>query len=561
MTIDAPVPRIEVRRGGRRVETIPLRADGTTVGRGEDAAVRLPDEAVSRRHAEFFRDGDDRWWVRDLGSVNGTWMNGQEITEAMLRPGDAVEIADYELRFHGPGSERRDRPSSHLQGATTTTYADLPVRDVRGAQISTLSDIGAPKIDTTHLATVNEFARRLGQMEDAAERLVELCRLMVSPTFNGLTAVALRLRRDEEGPPEIISPLEMRPAARGEEPHLSRSLLRTMRETGAPALAAHSSTDPGAVKMTMIGPRHEYVAAACPIRTTGDAIDVLYVTLPPQYGTGEWLTLIAHAAQTFEQIETAREAQRQLEAKVAYERELVRAAEIQRALVPRDFAVPGLALAIGFEPCRGVGGDYADVVPGTGGRALLAVADVCGKGLPAAIVASTVHSMVHACRRAKIELREMMVSLNEHLVRFLDDASFVTMVAMDVDPATGAFEMINAGHPAPVVVTAAGACRHLQSGENFPLGIMPAEYVVERGVIAPGELLSLFTDGLTEQSDAAGAMLGVEGVSALITDLRRGAGPMLDVDRLAARLTAFLDERQGDRAPDDDRTFLLAARG
>ncbi len=151
------------------------------------------------------------------------------------------------------------------------------------------------------------------------------------------------------------------------------------------------------------------------------------------------------------------------------EKELDRAREMQRRLIPVSPSIPGLDLAIGFEPCRWVGGDYADVVALPDGRAFLTIADVCGKGPQAALVAAGVHGRVHAGLDAGADLAAVMHGVNRYLHGFLPGDSFVTMVAAALDPATGDMEIVNAGHPAPVILDAAGAARELAAGLNPPI--------------------------------------------------------------------------------------------
>jgi serine phosphatase RsbU (regulator of sigma subunit) len=533
----------------------------TVIGRSEEATIRLNCETASRRHAEVFCDPFGRWWIRDLGSSNGTRVNGRTITEAVLGAGDRLEIGDYELRFVAPqdtAGPTEGVPAEPPAGSQTM----LQVGEDTGTHVATLGDVAAPNVDTRHLAALNDFAHDLSRIDDARIRLGQLCRLMVRDDFHGRAAVAIRLsKEDPDSAPQLICEPHSAHAA-ADEPYLSRSLLRVVRRTETPALAAHAmSADPGAVMMTVVSGHEDLSAVACPLRSTAETLDLLYVTLPAEFGTGAWLTLIAHAARTFEQIESALEAQRQLEARAAIERELARASKIQAALVPRSPSVPGLDLAIGFEPCRWVGGDYVDVLPMDDGRTLLAVADVCGKGLPAALVASTVHSMVHTSQRAGLDLRAMMRILNEHICEYMEEQLFVTMVCLLLDARDGAYELVNAGHPAPVVVGPGGSVRSLQAGEHLPLGIQPAEYAAETGRLEAGHLLALFTDGLTEMADEDGRQLGHEGVTGHLRELFVGHARGGDgLDGLAGELTALLDRCQGPRLPHDDRTFLLACR-
>lgn len=555
---------IEIRNVWGKTTEHALEGERVILGRSEQATIQLPSEAVSRRHAECFCDPFGRWWIRDLNSVNGTRVNGRFVTEMTLGHGDVIEIGEFSLRLRLPGQSSIDSgvqpgPGTGLETITTPRLS-VPLGDSDNARISTLFDVPTPKIDMRHLAELNRLADQVGRVDEPQLRFEQLCRLMVREDFHGRAAVALRLDpEDPELPPTLLCPAQGAEDTVGQLPYLSRSLLRVLRESDTPALAAQMSSDPGAVQMTIISGQEDLAAAACPIRRTAAGLDVLYVTLPAKFGTGEWLTLIAHAAQTFGHVESTLEMLRDKEAKAVIEGELERASKIQIGLVPRDPSVDGLEISIGFEPCRWVGGDYVDILSAPDGRTVLACADVCGKGLPAAIISSTVHSMVHACQHAGIGLVEMMRTLNDYLYQYLHESSFVTMAALVIDPATGAYELVNAGHPSPIVIAPDGTLNELQSGENYPLGILPFEITSQTGTLGSNRLLAMFTDGLTELTDENEEQLGPERLAAHLRELYAGGGGA-SAQSVADALTKLLDRYQGDRLPLDDRTFLLARR-
>jgi serine phosphatase RsbU (regulator of sigma subunit) len=193
------------------------------------------------------------------------------------------------------------------------------------------------------------------------------------------------------------------------------------------------------------------------------------------------------------------------------------------------------------------------------GRTLLTVADVCGKGLAAALVSSSLHTMVHGGVAAGLDLRGLMRTLNAYLSTTLPGESFVTMVVAAVDPATGTVECVNAGHPPPLVINPGQAPRELHSGENLPLGCDATEYMQSHSYeLSPGGLLALYTDGLTEQTDDAGELLGMAGLTAWIGDICAAQG--ITAAAAADALTQRSEALRGSRPPDDDRTFLVARR-
>lgn len=237
--------------------------------------------------------------------------------------------------------------------------------------------------------------------------------------------------------------------------------------------------------------------------------------------------------------------------------ELKRAREIQMSLVPGSPSVQGLDIVIGFEPCRWIGGDYADVIRAADRRVVLLIADVSGKGLPAALIAAKLHALSHASLSAGHGLTHMMQGINEHLCAYLDDKSFVTMAAVAIDLVHHTVECLNAGHPAPLVIQQDGAIHKLQNAANMPLGIERQAMISQQTVIQQGDLLALFTDGLTELRDAQGRELGPDRLGDHLADIHTSE-PVRSVADAGKALEAVLDGIQADQSPVDDRTFVLA---
>jgi phosphoserine phosphatase RsbU/P len=281
--------------------------------------------------------------------------------------------------------------------------------------------------------------------------------------------------------------------------------------------------------------------------------------VPRDCATAEWLNLYALAGEVYKQGETLWAARRHAQENAAIERELDTARQIQRGLVPGPYSAAGLDVTVGFEPCKWVGGDYVDVIPLTDGRVILAVADVCGKGLHAAMVGSSLHTIVRAAADVNPPLPRLVERVNRYLCEWLPESSFVTMVAAAIDPRTGEIEMVNAGHPPAFVAGLDGRLTQLQSAENPALGIALASMACQRTRLEPGEVLAMYTDGLSELTNASGEMLGVgrlgEEIAAIcIASGRRG------VAAVGASLNEHLDAFRAGELPGDDRTFLLAQR-
>lgn len=524
-----------------------LTGEKKVIGRVAESDIRLDHGMVSRKHAEIWKDEQGRFHVRDLQSRNGTMVNGQTVTETVLVDGDQVVIGPFVLSIAGKGSSAMSGPSTRIV-----------MGDGADARISSLRDHASPRIDVAHLTTLNELGQQLLQTADSAERANAICRLLVGPQFHGQWAVIVRVARKTEAPPQLLHEAYGAVAAR--EPYLSRSVLRRVKETGDAVLASNVGLPSNAEQdvNVSISPNVVSMAAvACPLSLTDEKVDVLYIMLPPRLGSVEWLALVNLAVQQYQQAESVWAARKQAETLAAMEREQVRARQIQMRLVPKDPKFAHLEVAIGFLPCHWVGGDYVDAVKMADGRALLAIADVCGKGLPAALIASSVHTMIHAGVMSQMSLADLMTNLNSYLLSTLTSDTFVTMIAIAVD-SNGEMEVVNAGHPPPLLLKPGEPGRRIEVDGNLPLGQERDPIVSHRVTLANDELLMLYSDGLSELPDSEGKLLGINGLS---KELQGTFADAQTKSKAAAdQLSQRLDALQGSRPAADDRTFLLARR-
>ena len=550
---------VSVKEGETEILREPLSGGRMVVGRSADVEVTLPANTVSREHAEIFADPFGRWWVRDLGSRNGTAVNGTTVDEHLLEPDDTIQIEQFTIAVELAGAPK-ERPRRH---ATTVLDAGLTIADSAADRVSRLADMETPKIDASHLSMLTEFSTRLLATEADDERLCALCELMVDKPFNGNTAMAMRLIKADsadQDPQILCQPVSARNWRADEQPYISRTMLRAMRAGESPIVASNVSANAeDVVEMSLAADVMEMAAVMCPIRSDAEALDVLYVSFPAAYATGEWLALTALACDQYQQAETAWQARLVAQEQAIVEKELERAQRIQLNLIPRDVKIDGLDAAIGFEPCRWVGGDYVDVVPMPDGRIFLTVCDVCGKGIQAALITASLHTCVHMTVQSVSSLTDIMVGLNQYLCDTLPDESFVTAVSAIIDHKTGALEYINAGHPPAMIVDPQAKVRHLASGQNPPLGYLPVPFESEQTELGAGELLAMFTDGYTELPNEAKQLLGIEGIDDCLAQIYK-SGDTTAIAEVSNSFERGLTAHQGTALPEDDLTFLLVRR-
>ena len=236
----------------------------------------------------------------------------------------------------------------------------------------------------------------------------------------------------------------------------------------------------------------------------------------------------------------------------ANRRELDEARRIQAALLPQALpAIPGYSLAAHWQPAREVAGDYYDVLPLAAGRVALCIADVAGKGMPAALLMSNLQATVKAFAAGDPEPAELCRRVNRAFAGNLAPGRFITLVYARLDVASGRLTYANAGHNPPLVLGVAGTVDWLAEGGPLLGPFAEADFVEGVCELRPGDRLVLYTDGVTEAQDKAGEMYGED----RLRDALQGA---LHLDA-AALQDCLLDSVRafcGDEF-DDDATVLV----
>ncbi len=266
-------------------------------------------------------------------------------------------------------------------------------------------------------------------------------------------------------------------------------------------------------------------------------------------------TLALFANQAATALETAYLHKQALE-KERLEREIELAADIQRRLLPTTFPiVEGFELAGWSRPARHVGGDFYDLMRTDEGRIGAVLADVSGKGLPAALMVSTIHSAMRLLVEQEEIGPELVRLLNRHISASTAPNKFITLLLAELDPSTGEVCYVNAGHNPGLVIRGDGSVGELSSG-GLPLGLFgESSYEGGRLHLEPGDLLCVYSDGLTECESPTDEEFGV---SRMIDLLRSSSDRSLSevigtVDKAVTDFAQGLD--QG-----DDQTLVLLRR-
>jgi serine phosphatase RsbU (regulator of sigma subunit)/pSer/pThr/pTyr-binding forkhead associated (FHA) protein len=528
------VPHLRLASGDGPSEVFALRADRVVLGRSHDCDLILPDVLLSRRHAEILRSAGG-WSLRDLGSLNGTRLNGVLVEgEQPLRDGDRISVSDWTLVFHDA-----DTPSD-----PSLPTAGERLRDV--TELATRSDIEA--------GALARQSRILGVLTRAAAAVVATPSAeSLLDTLLGHLLEAVPARRGAvvlfEATPTVAAARAVEgPPPSGIDPAVAERLLRSR----GPFLAPRVAAEQGRVRSVLCAPLWFSGAPPAPERIAGCV--ALEAPADPSPFEAEHLHLVTAVANlAASRLESLRLREENAD-KRRLEEDLRGAARIQQSLLPEETPpLPGWELAGSSRLCSAVGADYYDFSPDDGGL-LLALGDVAGKGLAAALLMASLRAAVRARWREGEPLSRVLTQVNEILLQTVPPNRFATLFLARTDTGTGEMLWVNAGHAAPLVARADGRHEVLEATGTI-LGVFAgASWEERRTRLGPGDVLVLLSDGVVEAARQAEGDLGPGRLAAIV----RASGGSASV-QLAALQAAAEDGLGGARRA-DDHTFVVLRR-
>ena len=556
-----------VRFPDRPPDHFPLGRLRITLGRSARNDLCVPDPFASRVHAEVRREGDE-YFLQDLGSANGTLYNGLTVQGSVaLTAGGRIQIGETEIVFD-------DGTYNSSMGATmiTDNSSSIPEATIALASGDRTTSGLLEAIEGARTKPEEIVATRVGKQGDllaliskvgitllASASLNETLDQIVSLVFEAVPADrCLLMMREDSGQELRVAVARLRDRI-GEvgEIRVSRNVLDEVVMRGKSVLTSDAQHDPRFASGTVVLQGIRSVLAV-PLGVADKVFGIIYADSPIAEGrfTEDHLKLLTTLASVAAiRVENARLLEAQLQQE-RLERELQLAMEIQQRFQPTaPPIVPGYELqGISF-PCYEIGGDYYDFIKRDDGRLVIALGDVSGKGTAAALLMSSLHAAVHAQAGSHDTLVATISAVNRYLADNIPPNRFVTLFYAELDPASGSLSFLNAGHNPPLIVHAAGTVEQLASG-GLPLGIKrDAEYREGRTQLQLGDVLVIYSDGVTEAASPSGEEFGptrlYEVVSRNIDASAAGVR-----DRIESALTKF---SQGTQAA-DDITLVIVKR-
>ena len=530
---------------GERVSW-PLEGDRITVGRSSRNTVHLPDTTVSKEHAELVRLAGT-WQLRDLGSRNGTRVNGIDVTTdaRTVREGDTLEFGQIRVRFGAPAAEALTQFSASAGLGSSVRI---------NAQQILESKSGGP---TGGRAGLVRLLAQAGRVLVMPRPLRETCEELLHFVEQAVPATRLiMLLREHEGSELVQIAARTRGVSAREPLALSRTIMDAVLDECTSVITRDASVDPRFQAQMSIVSQGIHSAMAVPLFDNEKVLGLLYAdsnVLTVNYDEEllEIFTLLGNMAAV--KITNSRLLETE-QARLRMAQELATATRIQRTLLPVAPAVDGWNCLARLETCFEVGGDLYDFHTKPDGTLVFAVGDVSGKGMGAALLMSSVLASARVLYDVCDEPVDLITRLNAVVHRSTEAGHFVTMFMGWLDPGTGRLRYVNAGHNSPMLF--AGERRALLDATGVPLGVLQSfPFTSAETTLEAGDLLAVFTDGIPEAQ--RGEVFFDDARLADVLAAHRGAATLATVaDAVMGGVETFLD----DAPRTDDLTLVLVRR-
>jgi phosphoserine phosphatase RsbU/P len=546
------MPSLWVEQPERAPFEVELGRGALSIGRSAQSDLSIPSLSLSRNHARIVPDGAG-YLLEDSGSRNGTYLNGTAVTApSPLADGDEIRVGDVVLRF----SEKRQpalrlAPSGELRRDETFI---LRREDLNFQKFALESRSGEVKSDlaATLWPALNEAAATLIRHYE----LSELLEVIMDIVFRAVPAQrgALLLRREDDSgalDPRVVRQPEGQVALQ-----ISSTIVQQAVE-GRAVLTVDAQADDRFGSAQSIRIQGIRSVLCVPLWSDREVTGLIYVdNLLSDHAFSQndlrLLGLIANMAAV--KVENLRLLRQQIE-KERMEEQLELAARIQRRLLPQsDPVISGYEVRALSRSCYEIGGDYYDFVVRRPGVLSLVVADVSGKGVGAALLMAAFQASLRTLLREPMPLPVMVRRVNDLLLESATPGKFVTAFVAELDLSTHRLQYVNAGHNPPVVLGAGGV--QLLTGTGPVVGLLPGVAYTEGSVeLCQGDLVVLYTDGITEREGPGDEEFGLDRLSSFFAGRRDS--PLAD---LPEALLATLSEFSGGTPARDDSTVVLLRR-
>lgn len=534
------------------------------LGREDRCDIRLTDEQVSRQHAQILKDGE-RYYVMDLASRNATYLNGKRLEPNVrfpLQNNDLITVFKYVFTFSDPAAESSFGKLA-IGKPGQVEVVDDPEATL-GARIPGLLDSSSGSWEfrtavnsEAKLRAMMQITRDLHNTLVLDDVLVKVLTSLLKIFAQADCAVAILIDPDDGQP--VTKAVRHRDPTVQEPVFLSRTVIQHVLTTRKPIVFDDIQESNLPLSYSIVHTERRSVICAPLLDLQERPLGLLQLDtkntrsrfssedLDLLSSVGLQVSLVVEDSRLHEIALRDRESQRELEV----------AREIQLGLLPNDVpTVSGYDFYDFYAPARQVGGDYYDYMPLTNGRWGVVVGDVAGKGVSAAILMAKLSAEIRVHLASGLSPPEICARVNYGYYERSPQWRFVTTVLMVLDPQSHEVTLVNAGHMRPLLRRIDGTVQEIGNEESgLPLGVDPTSVYREcKFTMQPGDLLVLYSDGVTDAVNEEEKRFGVEGLRA------RLAADSGTASEFGERIIDNLQNYIGDQQQVDDICLLAISR-
>jgi serine phosphatase RsbU (regulator of sigma subunit)/pSer/pThr/pTyr-binding forkhead associated (FHA) protein len=530
-----------------------LEADSVIIGRSSRCDLAVADRCLSRQHVRIFKS-DDEWLVEDMGSRNGTRLNGTMISKPTpINPGDVIDASMSRITFGGGGAQ--PGPVPHAESRTI-------FRDASEIISESKRDFASPKEDSG-IINLRQAADQLKVLYDvhhaldAATTPEELLDHVLEKVFFHLRPQHGAIFLKDNG--SLVRASSRSQGSSTDEFPESTSLAGEVVGKGMAAVVHDTSTDDRFAAAESLLDAGVRTLVAAPLLTPEGAIGmiVLSSTLAVrQFGENDMELLTVVASATGLRLRNIALAEEAAERK-RFEQEVALARRIQVALLPAENPeVAGLEIHGGNIPSRGVSGDYYQIIDRLDtNEVAVIIADVSGKGIGASLLTAYVDALFNAYVSANLEPDEIFNRVSPQMNAKTPVESFATAFLGILSVETGRLHYASAGHDPTILVRSQDDVELLMP-TGMPLGLMPeAVYTEAEATLEVGDSLVLYTDGITEAANPDREEFGRERLVEVCSK-HRSEAPL----ELSKSIEVAVDDFVEGVPFHDDRTLVIVRR-
>ena len=544
-----------------------LEPESAVLGRHPDCDIVLESGAVSRQHAQVTCI-DGNYYVEDLRSRNGTFVNGRVIADRqLLSDGDQLAICDLLFSFHTGPPDPDVVFVEETPGDTAPTAAMVDdSRPTTGSTIMSKVDVSSGSSGLqlevnpqAKLRALIEISQNMGKALGLGEVLPKL--------LDSLFAIFLQADRgfivlkDPATDRLVPKALKYRRKQDEERARISRTIVNGVMNGKEAILSADATSDSRFDMAESIVDFHIRSMMCAPlIDSEGKALGVIQIDTLDQrsrFNREDLDVLASVACQAAVSVENAQLHERVLNER-ARARELAVAHDVQRGFLPASQPqIQQYEFFDFYESAHELGGDYYDYVQLADGRLAVVVADVSGKGASAALLMAKLSAEARFCLASEPTPGEAIGRLNRVFCGRGWEDRFVTLVLAVLDPIRHEVTVVNAGHMPPLLRHDTAKVEAVAESETrLPLGVdEDVTYAQHTFPFSPGDCLALYTDGITEAMNDTGDLYGHD---RLWNQLAREAQ---HVGAIGQALLHDVRQFVGNRAQSDDMCLTCFGRG